>query len=318
MWHYTKDGLEFRIGHSPDRLPSQVRTWLIGPAGSGISVNAAADLLALDGRFSRVIASLTQQVDQAQRRVHKLRSEREDAAGTWWSTSARRRRDDVDRILADANTLHEDALSSLNEAWVLQRLLRRFVIELDAPYGLLAEAARGWRRSPAVPGSVTVFDDESTFLAADSRRGDGARGFTRVMGDEFGEQWRRDGDEDDIDPLDRAGPWTVGYLPRTAEIYAVRRSGYLPGQVWLLGSRFEDVAQAHTLLGSIEWRMREPNSLILAAESVHAVRSLPASGQLYPPAPRTHQAQAAARRGNNDSAATDDLTRSALGAEGES
>ena len=44
---------------------------------------------------------------------------------------------------------------------------------------------------------------------------------------------------------------------------------YLPEQVWLLGTGFGDRELAVALLRGIEPHMREPNSLVLAAQQVH-------------------------------------------------
>jgi hypothetical protein len=287
VWQHTEDGLVIRIGHRADRLPPEVGAWLIGPDGTGTSADVAVDLLTLDGRFSKVVAELTRQVEQAEWSVQERRWDRAEAAGPWWSLPALRRRGQAERALRDAIGHHEDAVSTLKEAWALQHMLREYVIELDAPWGLLAEAARGWQRSTDVPGHVIVFAGEDAFLAGDARRGDGSFGFSSIVGDVFGQQWRRDGDEEDFEPLERSGPWTIGYIPRTGEIYAARHSGYLPDEVWLLGAGFTDTASAHALLTELEPRMREPNSLLLAAELVHAARPLQASGELRLPPPRS-------------------------------
>lgn len=153
-------------------------------------------------------------------------------------------------------------------SWIT--VLRDFVIAAAAPDGLLAEAAVGWQRSPEPPPFVVVFDNERAFIDADPRRAARACWGTPVpSGIAFGDLWRRDGDDDVAAGLPRTGPWRLSCLPCTGEIYASRHCDQLPERVWLLGSGFHDVNGTIDMLLRLEEHMREPNSLILAAHTVH-------------------------------------------------
>jgi len=94
-----------------------------------------------------------------------------------------------------------------------------------------------------------------------------------LAGSTVGWQWRRDGDDDD--PLaegpHRGGMWWLHHLAVTGEIVASRHNAYLPEEVWLMGRAFFDRTSTRALLSTVEVHMREPNSLLLAAEVVHEV-----------------------------------------------
>ena len=197
-------------------------------------------------------------------------------------------------------------MAALTEACAAQNALRALVIRLDPADGLLRAMANGWARSPQVPNTVVVFDDEEQFLTADTRRAaHHALGGATIDGVEaFGHGWRRDGDDlDNVDfhhgsgsgssgshdasdvvlPGERAddgagmevgvsaaeGPWSLGVLPRTSEVYAVRRSGWMSNQVWLLATGMS-TKDAITVLAPLRPRMIEPNSLLLAAQAIRA------------------------------------------------
>ncbi len=149
--------------------------------------------------------------------------------------------------------------------------LRRWVVDVDMSDGWLGEAAAGWRRDPACPPWVQVFADEDVFIDGDERRGIAADwGATVLGGVQVGTEWRRDGDDEDpaVEGLLRTGTWWLTYLPVTGEICASRHNTHSSRQVWLLGRHF-DPDRSHVLLTGLEGRMREPNSLILAAHVVH-------------------------------------------------
>jgi hypothetical protein len=166
-------------------------------------------------------------------------------------------------------------------------ILRTYVMELDAPHGLLREAADGWRRPSDPPPGVVVFDDEDAFLQADPRRGttSGWGGLTVAGIEQFGLTWRRDGDETVDDPTastsddepQSTGPWQLGYIVRTGEVYAIRRCGYLSRQVWLVGRGFDAPRAVLDVLSPIMPRITEPNSVILAAWTVHSAQTWPPS-----------------------------------------
>jgi hypothetical protein len=118
-----------------------------------------------------------------------------------------------------------------------------------------------------------VFGTERAFLDADPRRAAPSWWGTPIpAGVDFGDLWRREGDDDNPDaaPLPRSGPRRLSYLPRTGEVYASRRCGCLPEEVWLLGTEFHGRDSTVTLLLELEDHMRQPNSLILAAHTIHA------------------------------------------------
>jgi hypothetical protein len=278
VWKHTESGLVLRIGRRADEVPAPIDEWLIGSAGLGLSADAAEDLLRLEGRLRGVLAKLVARAGTAEEAVAAARAavaEANEARG--WGTRSRSRRRAARTTLEQAILDHSATVETMEDARTLIEVLREFVIQLDAPDGLLREAAEGWRRSPDVPASVVAFDDEAAFLSADVRRAasTGWGGTTIAGTEEFGHAWRRDGDEDDplAEDLDRSGPWSLGFIERTGEIYAIRRCGYLPRAVWLLGNGFEK-RRAFELLVRLAPRMREPNSLILAAGTLHAARTL--------------------------------------------
>ncbi|SDP97889.1 hypothetical protein SAMN05421507_13434 [Lentzea jiangxiensis] len=237
-----------------------------------ITANQGEDLVALEGNLRATAATLMALTNQAEHEIAVARHQAA-AACTGWGLTARLRRRTANAELTRAIQKQSELRDLLDEALTMRNTLREFVIGFDAPAGLLRESADGWQRSPHVPASVIVFGLEDSFVAADSRRLDSGWAGARVAGETYGEQWRRDGDSPDSRPLDRAGPWRVGFSPRTGEVYASRRCGYLSQKVWLLGREFE-AEQAHDLLTALMPRMREPTSLILAAGVVHVARSL--------------------------------------------
>ncbi|MFC4859193.1 hypothetical protein [Actinophytocola glycyrrhizae] len=166
------------------------------------------------------------------------------------------------------------------------RAIRAFVLNLDlpgvdAPAGLLAGAQSGWRRDPATPRQVSTYASEEVFVAAKPRRrvvgaaraldnGMNVSDGTLVAGEVFGVGWRRDGDDDDpyTDEPAVLGPWQLGYIPATGEIYATRRCHYRDPQVWLLARGHTNPEWTRRLLGTLKRRMGEPNSLLLVADAL--------------------------------------------------
>lgn len=281
-WQHTDTGLIVQVGQRRDRLPDPISHWLVGPGGLGLSGDPAADLLRVERRLRRVIAQLTGEIATAERRITATGDPAE------LPNHARRRRPRrAVRELRAALDVRTELVNSRESARTMLEILRAFVIELDAPHGLLREAADGWRRRPAPPPGVVVFEDEDAILNADPRRATtGEWGGVIIAGlEQFGLTWRRDGDEDADDPtasppddeLRHAGPWQIGYLQRTGEVYAIRRCAHLPRQVWLLGAGFDTLPSVREVLGPILPRITEPNSLILAAGTVHAAQTWPRS-----------------------------------------
>lgn len=274
-WVHSSGGLAVVLGMRADPVPDE----LVAHLEQGTTADPAEDLIELEGKLRATVATLTRRANQAEHAVADARRLVADAkTDRGLSAWLRRRRTKAD--LAGVITAQSKVRDLLDDAVAMRDVLREFVIRLDAPSGLLRESADGWQHSPDVPPSVVVFGPEDSFVAADSRRLEAGWGGSRIAGVVYGEQWRRDGDDDGpySQPLDRAGPWRVAFIPRTGEIYASRRCGYLSQEVWLLGSDFEP-DHAHDLLTGLMPRMREPNSVILAAGVVHATRSLRPRGR---------------------------------------
>jgi hypothetical protein len=296
-WLHTDEGLVLRLGPRRNQVPAPIHRLLVGPTGFGLSADAAEDVLRVESRLRHIAADLDDRVEQAERRV-AVACALGEAAGRGRGRRAVAHRRRADRALRSAIYNHTAAMHALAEARTLVADTREFVIALDPRHGLLAEAAAGWRRTPDPPPGVVVFDDEQSFLDGDARRGTTSDwGGTTVAGlESFGLAWRRDGDEEDPvavrGELSLAGPWQLGYLVRTGEIYAIRRCGYLPRQVWLLGGEFRTSHAASDVLGPVVDRMREPNSLILAAEIVRtASLGAPTNHQAATSSPTGSQAQ---------------------------
>jgi hypothetical protein len=297
VWKHTENGLVLRVGHRAEPVPEPIDEWLIGPNGTGVTADAAEDLLGLEGKLITLATTLVAKVGQAERDVAAARVEVEVAeADRGWRARSRRRA--AKAALDAVITEHTATAETLEDARVLIEVLREYVVQLEPTDGPLHEAVLGWSRSPAVPASVVVFDDEEHFVVVDPRRERDTRlGFLGIVNDTFGTGWRRDGDDEPAGgPSSTSGTWTVAYIPRTGEIYASRRGFSNPAQVWLLGSGFDDVEQAHALLSDLEPAMRQPNSLILVAERVHAARPLDASGELHFLPPPTHEDQTTSAR----------------------
>lgn len=296
IWQHTDNGLLVLWGQRRDRLPDPISDWLIGQGGIGLSGDPAHDLLRLEGRIRRVVTQLTDQVGRIDQQIAAYG---EDAPIQKQAPEHRPRR--AARALQAAFDERAELVESRESTRTVLDLLRSYVIELDPPQGLLREAAEGWRRRPDPPAGAVVFDDEESFLNADPRRAMmGAWGGLTIAGiEQFGFTWRRDGDEDDPadvgdeDEVRRVGPWQLGYIQRTGEVYGVRRCGYLPRQVWLLGAGFDSLTVIREVLAPIMSRITEPNSLILAADAVHsAVLWQRSPGESSPPA-RSHSPDAA-------------------------
>lgn len=229
----TANRLILETGTNRQSVPGPVCDWLLDPGAGGLSTDPAADLLRLERRLQRLAANLDVQ--------------RDNAAVTIRSHVA---------------------------------LLRQFVIDLQPPQGDLRDAAEGWQRDPRVPASVVLFVDVDQFLDADPRRATTAEwGGRTIAGIEtFGLGWRRDGDDerqgyrDEEDELALPGPWQIGHIRRSGEVYAIRRGAYLPEQVWLLGAGLHAHTEVGEALLPVMPLMRTPNSLILAASAVHAAQ----------------------------------------------
>lgn len=271
-WQHDDGGLQLRVGDRREPVPARLAELLLGDGGHGLTDDPAVDLLRLEQDLRRYSRHLANQVQHAAEEVAFARDEAA-LAETRLGAVGRRHQRVAKRYLTAAAAAHTSWVDhrAAAQSWI--GALRSFVIDVAVPDGLLGEAARGWQRSPDVPAFVTVFDTERAFLDADPRRGEPARwgSDTVLAGTDFGDLWRRDGDDDDPEsaPLPRSGPWRLSYLHRAGEVYASRRRGHLPEQVWLLGTHLHDRESTVALLIDLENHMREPNSMILAAHTVH-------------------------------------------------
>ncbi|MEV6832067.1 hypothetical protein [Amycolatopsis sp. NPDC051102] len=261
-WLHRHDRLFLRIGRRTEPVPEPIEGLLLhGP--DDLTADVGADLLRLDGTLVALARRLRANAAAAAREIS--RSGRSAGARTGTALSR-----------ADAVAGHTRVVEQLDDVTLTTDLLREFVISLAAD-GLLRDAAAGWKRNPEPPAHVEVILDE--FLAAqlDRRRarpeGDGWGGTALAGIEEFGAHWRREPDDDpsELPPHYLTGSWTLGYLPTTAEVYAVRRADG-PHTFWLLGTGFSTLDQVTGVLAPILPKMRCPNSLILAADTIRAAR----------------------------------------------
>lgn len=199
----------------------------------------------------------------------------------------------LQRLAANLDAQRDNAAATIRTH---AALLRRFVIDLQPPDGVLRDAADGWQRDPRVPASVVLFIDIDQFLDADPRRATTADwGGRTIAGIEtFGLGWRRDGDDErqghhnHDDEIALPGPWQIGHIQRNGDIYAIRRGTHLPQQIWLLGTGFDTHHDACDVLIPVMPHMRTPNSLILAANAVHKAQLRRATSRGEPHGPDTH------------------------------
>lgn len=275
LWRYAKTGLALQVGDRTRPLPPELADWLLESSGVALSTDPAVDLIRAERELQRRAAHDRSTVDDSARRVASTRAAPGPRARRRW-----RRRAEGGTAAAIAE--HASATAALWQSRALLDALHDFVVDADVPAGLLADAARGWRRDPDPPAWVIVFESEELFLAGDARRATATSssdfGVPTIAGQEWGRQWRRDGDDDlDAEPPNRAGRWALGFLARTGEVYAVRRAGGLPWPVWLLAAGVT-AEQAGPVLTGLLPRMHEPNSVVLAAELVEnavAARTTP-------------------------------------------
>jgi hypothetical protein len=257
-------------------VPPFIRALLLGGGGHGLTDDPATDLLRLELDLRRYARFLDSNAADAAEEVAYGRDAVTLAESETGLLGRQHRRRAVEYLAAAAvfHRMWTDRHVCVR-SWI--SMVRQFVIDVDAPDGLLAEAAAGWQRHPDVPSFVVVFRTMTAFIADNPSRGDPTWWAYRSStpgGVPFGQLWRRDGDDDDprAAPLPRSGPWHVAYLPQTGEVYAVRRAGRRPERVWLLSDGWHEEARITQLLDSLVSHMREPNSIILAARVLYTVR----------------------------------------------
>lgn len=281
-WCHGSDTVALIVGRRRVPANAAVSALLLEINPRALTEDPATDLLLLEQDLRLENTRLASQLATAAAEVDIARVGVADAeSATGWA--GRRVRQAAGEHLAEAIAEHTHLTAARRSALDAVAAIRDFVTDAAVPDGWLAEAAAGWQRDPEPPTWVTVFDSETFFLDCDARRCvPGWWGGSALGGVHVGYEWRRDGDDED--PMNsggllRAGPWWLAWLATTGEIYATRRSAYLPGQVWLLGSGFDTADAAMATLTEAEPLMRQPNSLIAAAQIVHDHALTAASGE---------------------------------------
>jgi hypothetical protein len=270
-WRYSRHTMALTVGDRRVEVPEPVTTLLLAEGRHSLTGDPAHDLLLLEQDLRWETARLAGQLAEAAAEINTARAG-DTAAQTATGWTGRRIRHAAGGHLADAVAEHATVTARHRAACDAVATVRAFIASAKVPDGWLAEATTGWQRSPEPPPWVSVFADETAFLDADARRSvPGWWGGSELGGVRIGWEWRRDRDDDDplVEELFRGGPWWVAWLEATGEIYATRRSVYLPEQVWLLGRTFTEGEEALELLRGLESHMREPNSLLLLAQRVH-------------------------------------------------
>ena len=273
-WRHTTTGLQLSIGADRDvGVPALIGRALHGPDGVGVTDNPAQDLLELEGQWRLTAARQNRAATEVLRAVSSTRAE----LGAVTARRSLRGRSDRRRLTARGQDLvvdHARSFHVLHGTRHQIQHLRQFVIDLELHGGPLAAAARGWTRNPARPATVPVYAEENIFLFTNPRRAiSAAWGGQVIDGEEFGTLWRRDGDDDNpaADQPAMSGPWCLGYIETTGEVYATRRCDYLPPQVWVLAGGVRDGPQVRRRLAALQECMLEPNSLIAAVEGIHTL-----------------------------------------------
>lgn len=273
-WKHAEGGLVLCVGDRATPVPAPIDALLTDLDGLGLSPTPGVDVLRVESRLRHLVAAHGAELHAVERRVAAIRRSVEDQAPA--VRLGREGRESLADVLSDAVEHHARISGQFRRAQDLLRRLRDFVCVAGPPSGWLREAAEGWRRGSERPASVTTYASEDAYLDADPRRAAATDwGGRRIDGiEDWGRAWRRDGDDDDPAAADdgrvhREGPWAIGYIGRTGDLYAIRRAGHLPDEVWGLGTLIDTAESASSLFGPIADRMREPNSIVLAAAVVH-------------------------------------------------
>jgi hypothetical protein len=287
-WHPGVGGqLRLRLGERCAAVPGEVVDALLAAGRPGLTVDPALDLLMAESRWRLRAASLADTTTRARQATMTAFADLYAMPDTPPLVFAAERRR-LSLLLAYA--VDELVAGARAVAVARHRIqaVRDYVIGLDVPHGLLAGARAGWQRNPARPDHVSTFPSEGVFVTADPRRANPdtsaqAGWASPIAGEVFGVAWRRDGDDDDpyTDEPAVLGPWQLGYIPATGEIYASRRCHYRDPQVWLLADGHTDPDRTRRLLSDLKPRMGEPNSLLLAAHTAthDVVNDVPQRGE---------------------------------------
>lgn len=272
-WDHKRGSLWLCVGERQVAVPTSVAALMLGDAGYGLTDDPAIDVLRLEQDLRRYRRSIGDTAATAREEVGYGCDAATLAYGEITCEESARQRRLALTHLSTALGWYTTCAAQLRHVRSWIKAVRWFVIGAGVPDGLLAEAARGWRRPSIQPSFVIAYETMKAFIEHDHTRADRAWWGYRsdTAGVSFGDVWRRDGDDDDPQaaPLPRCGPWRLAYLPRTGEILAHRRAGHQPEKVWLLASGW-DVQQATAVLSGLRSRMREPNSLLLVAWTLHA------------------------------------------------
>ncbi len=293
-WVYTGEGMAVQVGDLKVTIPDGLAEHLLDDDYIIPGDSPERDLIEFEAELRRTAFHASRRVQRTKGAVARQRemiayldTELGLGSGEHERRLIEHARGHAVDLLATLQEEHTVATDSL-EHWQLHiAQVRDFVGALGVEHGPLAAAAAGWRRSPDRPEYVREFASEEAFVAADPRRAAETQRITLLDAEDFGRGWRRDPDDDD-DPLggdpELVGPWEVGYLPATGEIYGLRRGwAHRSVQVWLLGGPMAPDA-ARRLLARAERHRLEPNSLLLVAQMTHqALRE--ASGET-PTTPR--------------------------------
>lgn len=270
VWRHDERGLSLVLGERVATVPFPLDAMLAGLDGVGLSPAPAVDVLRVESQLRHLLAVLGGQAEGIERRVVSIRRSVEDQV-PGLPLSRRDRRALAATLLETVENHAQVTLQARRARKYLLRL-REFVAAAEPTSGWLHEAVAGWARGTELPASATVFDSEDRYLDADPRRaGTTDSGVRRIDGiEQWGQSWRRDGDDDDPAAVDdglvhRDGPWSIGYIPRTRELYAIRRAAHLPREVWAFGVIADTGDSASDLYGALVQRMREPNSIVLVA-----------------------------------------------------
>lgn len=171
------------------------------------------------------------------------------------------------RYSADARVSEISTELSRVSNWVEQMFAD--VDELRATRQENDEAARRARECAARDLSsrwCTVYALE-VFIAENERRVDRPRDNPFIGGWEYGNRWRRDGD----DFTSGDGNWALHWIGETSETVLELTSPHQPATVWLLGKAITSEEQAARVFQPIEPRMRERNSIALVLDAYRAI-----------------------------------------------
>ena len=258
-WRHRPGALALTVAGLDVPVPADIAERL----ATMLTDDPATDLLMLEQRLRLTTAVAA---DSASRAHLVLRSAEATARGRGWRARRAHRRE-----LAALGARHALQVDRHQAARTAVTALRQWIVDVHVRDGLLASASAGWLRSPDPPDWVIRYADEQEWLDHDPRRTLPAWWTGHDTGTVIvGREWRRDGDDDPTaDRLSLSGPWWLCVSSSTGEVYTTRRSTHAPEAVWLLARAIDDLPAVLALLASAQAQMRQPNSVLLAADVVH-------------------------------------------------